>query len=250
MSYWVYIVHEEKLYLQEETFMAMIKCPECGQEISDKAKKCVNCGKILIEETVPVKYCAECGKEIEIDSQECPFCGCPVVPEKKDNATIIKINSKVKKFKLPIIITAAILIVAAITLGVFQYIGSLLSEDEQIAYQSAVVMKNRMRDPDSFRLYDEMFLLKWSIDGEENPRTYCVFKYGGANGYGAITTNEAIFQDGEYIGNYSEELDEDDSNYINLLIFNSAISLYALGDDDFEMVEIDINKIKNKMGLE
>lgn len=24
--------------------MAMIKCPECGQEISDKAKKCVHCG--------------------------------------------------------------------------------------------------------------------------------------------------------------------------------------------------------------
>jgi|UniRef100_UPI003FF013E8 hypothetical protein len=24
--------------------MAMIKCPECGQEISDKAKKCIHCG--------------------------------------------------------------------------------------------------------------------------------------------------------------------------------------------------------------
>ena len=24
--------------------MAMIKCPECGKEISDKAKSCINCG--------------------------------------------------------------------------------------------------------------------------------------------------------------------------------------------------------------
>ena len=24
--------------------MALIKCPECGKEISDKAKKCPNCG--------------------------------------------------------------------------------------------------------------------------------------------------------------------------------------------------------------
>ena len=24
--------------------MAMMKCPECGQEISDKADKCPNCG--------------------------------------------------------------------------------------------------------------------------------------------------------------------------------------------------------------
>lgn len=73
--------------------MAMIKCPECGQELSDKAKKCINCGKVLIEETAPIKYCAECGKEIEIDTQECPFCGCPVEQEKEDNATIINFRN-------------------------------------------------------------------------------------------------------------------------------------------------------------
>lgn len=28
----------------EEGFMALIKCPECGKEISDKARACVNCG--------------------------------------------------------------------------------------------------------------------------------------------------------------------------------------------------------------
>lgn len=27
--------------------MAMIKCSECGKEISDKAKVCVNCGNPL-----------------------------------------------------------------------------------------------------------------------------------------------------------------------------------------------------------
>ena len=32
--------------------MAMIKCPECGQEISDKAKKCVYCGFVFEEEII------------------------------------------------------------------------------------------------------------------------------------------------------------------------------------------------------
>ena len=27
--------------------MAMIKCPECGKEVSDKSFKCVNCGFVL-----------------------------------------------------------------------------------------------------------------------------------------------------------------------------------------------------------
>lgn len=29
--------------------MALIKCPECGKEISDKAKTCINCGCPLAE---------------------------------------------------------------------------------------------------------------------------------------------------------------------------------------------------------
>lgn len=30
--------------------MALIKCPECGKEVSDKAKVCINCGFPLEEE--------------------------------------------------------------------------------------------------------------------------------------------------------------------------------------------------------
>lgn len=30
--------------------MALIKCPECGKEISDTAKNCINCGYVLKEE--------------------------------------------------------------------------------------------------------------------------------------------------------------------------------------------------------
>lgn len=30
--------------------MALIKCPECGKEISDNAKNCINCGYVLKEE--------------------------------------------------------------------------------------------------------------------------------------------------------------------------------------------------------
>ena len=84
--------------------MAMILCPECGQEISDKAKKCIHCGKVMIEEVQPQKFCAECGKEIPIDAQECPFCGCPVEPEKPENVAVSQINEKVKKNKKSIIL--------------------------------------------------------------------------------------------------------------------------------------------------
>lgn len=27
--------------------MAMMECPNCGEQVSDKAKKCVHCGAVL-----------------------------------------------------------------------------------------------------------------------------------------------------------------------------------------------------------
>ena len=32
--------------------MALIKCPECGKEISDKSKQCIHCGYPLNEVSV------------------------------------------------------------------------------------------------------------------------------------------------------------------------------------------------------
>ncbi len=37
-------------YLRRKMFMALIKCPECGKEISDKANVCIHCGYPLHKE--------------------------------------------------------------------------------------------------------------------------------------------------------------------------------------------------------
>lgn len=50
--------------------MAMINCPECGKEISDKAISCPNCGAIIKK-----KFCQHCGEQIDSDCVICPKCG-------------------------------------------------------------------------------------------------------------------------------------------------------------------------------
>ncbi|MCF8145964.1 MAG: zinc ribbon domain-containing protein [Deltaproteobacteria bacterium] len=52
--------------------MALIKCSECGKEISDKAEKCVHCGCPV--ELTKAK-CPNCGFERSPEDQECPKCG-------------------------------------------------------------------------------------------------------------------------------------------------------------------------------
>lgn len=68
--------------------MAMIQCPECGQEISDKAKKCIHCGRIFVEEKVIKEeiICGECGAILSEMDEICPNCGCPV--ETKSSETV------------------------------------------------------------------------------------------------------------------------------------------------------------------
>ena len=51
--------------------MAMIKCPECGHEISDRAPSCPSCGAKIENEIV---RCPVCGDVYFKEQPECPHC--------------------------------------------------------------------------------------------------------------------------------------------------------------------------------
>ena len=64
--------------------MAIIKCPQCEKEISDKAPKCIYCGKVLKEEEEKENKCIECGTILTKTDKVCPNCGCPSKYELKE----------------------------------------------------------------------------------------------------------------------------------------------------------------------
>lgn len=63
--------------------MAMIKCPECNEDISDKAEECIHCGYKLIEKSP--RFCAECGTKLKANAKTCHNCGCPIENDEEDN---------------------------------------------------------------------------------------------------------------------------------------------------------------------
>ena len=134
----------------------------------------------------------------------------------------------------------------------------VLNEEEQQAYECVVAMKSMMKDPDSFRLYDSMYMLqKYDKEGELLV-TYTIFKYGGTNSYGAVVTDEAVFKDGNYLMDYADEADPEADNYKEQLYFKVDIEHYeafkALGKPsplyNFNLLELDVEKIKSKIELE
>lgn len=68
--------------------MALIKCPECGKEVSDKANSCPNCGAV-----VKKKFCQHCGERIDEDCEICPKCGKRVESLQQESEKIIINNS-------------------------------------------------------------------------------------------------------------------------------------------------------------
>lgn len=57
--------------------MALINCPECNKEISDKAECCINCGYKLPKQEPMFQgvYCPKCLDTcIKIDIDTCPYC--------------------------------------------------------------------------------------------------------------------------------------------------------------------------------
>ena len=65
--------------------MALIKCSECGKQVSDKADACPHCGCPMDKKN----FCSECGKEIKENDKVCPNCGCPL--EANKTKTIAKV---------------------------------------------------------------------------------------------------------------------------------------------------------------
>lgn len=117
--------------------MAIMQCPECGQNISDKAPKCVHCGKDFSEDLnndVP-KKCLECGADISDSDTVCPSCGCPTeIPESSTTSTIqavevagVKISKKTKKIA---IISLVAIAVCVLSIFAIQSIGNMQAEKE------------------------------------------------------------------------------------------------------------------------
>ncbi len=55
--------------------MAIIKCPECGHQVSDQAKACPSCG---IEIAGKVTRCPDCGEIVFKNQAMCPACHRPI----------------------------------------------------------------------------------------------------------------------------------------------------------------------------
>ncbi len=113
--------------------MALIKCPNCENEVSDKAVACPNCGCAISPnvETTSQRVCGECGAPLKEGALACEKCGCPIdLPQSDDNPSKEQTASKhdndskpkKKRSKKIVIIPLVVLICVGIGVAAFFFI--------------------------------------------------------------------------------------------------------------------------------
>lgn len=133
----------------------IIKCPECGHQVSDRAKTCPSCGVDIVGK---VTRCPDCGEYIFKDDHECPNCHCsinaaasestPVIPDNSETPAypVVKPEAqapeqpkkKSRKGLWSAIIIAFVLALIIVFLGIY-YAQKTQRENEQRAYENAMM---------------------------------------------------------------------------------------------------------------
>ena len=198
--------------------MALIKCSECGREISDKALAC-------------------------------PNCGCPIRVADNADETQPKSARKVKPLT---IIIPAIVLVAAVIAGILFFGRTQLSPIEQLSVSCVQEIKASLKDRTSLCLTDDIEVLEWGgfspkddLSYNENGEGFLCYlsvPYSATNSYGARVENVAYFflqkKDDEddfsakYAGDWNDVADMlENSNYkdYNNMIGNVAFRFRMSG---------------------
>lgn len=110
--------------------MALIQCPKCGRDISNKALICPHCQEVLKQEERAKIYCQECGEELDSEDKVCHKCGCPV---EILNETISENDKRISRKKIIILVGIAI----AVILAVFGGMSIKKKNDEKRAIEEA-----------------------------------------------------------------------------------------------------------------
>lgn len=106
--------------------MAMIKCPECGKDISNQSDKCIYCGFPIRNEDMIV--CSNCGVLNQAGSTFCSSCGNPLVKgitapstTKAHKSANKKKHSKKRHSKAPLFMSIFFLLLILIAVIVFRW---------------------------------------------------------------------------------------------------------------------------------
>lgn len=201
--------------------MALIKCKECGKEISDTVKKCPHCGFI--------------NKEVKQD-------------KKNTRKDFIKQHIKV------ISIIVIVLIVGAIGFIAYnkkieqdriqaEIQANTLTDDEKIGAKAVNILKSNLKNQDSLNVY-EIWYRKTQTSAEQ-----VLIDYSAQNGFGGTNRNVAMVENDKFWGSDSKADNKitkytEQDEMVEILMAQGIHSLWnSKGSESAPFTQLDKDKI-------
>lgn len=215
--------------------MAMTTCPNCGEQISDKAKKCVHCGAVLIPEEK--KYCPDCGAELEGGMEGCPKCGCPIendatseVMPQQVEVTGVKVSKKSKKL-------IVIGIIAVIAVAISAVVGVQVHK-KNVAAKAAAEAQKQSEEYGSNLSLAAYSMLSGASDAETCGNLIKQVWYNAIYKESDSKTDKYTKPDGYYVSDFNDALQ-------NLFSDSGFSSQLADINDNKDTVNSLMKKLKN-----
>ena len=201
--------------------MALIKCKECGKEISDTVKKCPHCGFI--------------NKEVKKN-------------KKNTRKDFIKQHIKV------ISIIVIVLIVGAIGFIAYnkkieqdriqaEIQANTLTDDEKIGAKAVNILKSNLKNQDSLNVY-EIWYRKSKTSAEQ-----VLIDYSAQNGFGGTNRNVALVENDKFWGSDSKADNKitkytEQDEMVEILMAQGIHSLWnSKGSESAPFTQLDKDKI-------
>ena len=271
----------------------LVKCGSCGNVMQGNLTYFTSSvSNTEIADYTKLTQCPDCGKMISKKAAACPFCGCPlIVSSYSPNMLTDKTRKNFKKILIPIIaLTLVIAIISSIyyikvtkpkntyneamTLlenGEYEEANELFNTiqdyndvsivQEQLKYESYAYstinsVKEYLKNPESFQLYDVSFYQRMADDGSDITNTsdfpVCIMRFTAQNGFGGNTSSYTIAYYNTDIQQYKivgicdslDINDYDSSDEDELLEMLTCILVNSYNDRETQTGNVDIDRLK------
>ncbi len=209
--------------------MALIKCPECGKEVSDRSEACIHCGYPMDS------------KETIVSTDETYEAHEEATKSSVCQTDVMKPIKVFKSKKIIIAVIAAIVLIILIS-SILIIASNRLSSEEEYGLKMVDKYQDMLKNPDSLVLRSDIAVISYSRDGEIYK--YVFFDASGENSYGATVTSTPCFVNGQYLcdsdeipsaSEYMSMSDEEAKMYLGLQLALAHWSMY--GEDAAEKKE-------------
>lgn len=225
--------------------MALINCPECGKEVSDRAKTCINCGCPICEEAATTEQVIYHEEKPINKKKAVLIAATSIVAAIAIILIFVFVVAQPNKQKATFNDAIALMEKGKYTDGIdllntipnYEGVSDILEEAkyESYAYSSVEAVKGILKKPDSISVYDIYFFNPLD-ETRDNTYPIIIMHYGAQNGFGGNSTGYVLCsyddENEEYqLAGYSDsidvdDLDKDDDDYFTQALCAAIMSSY------------------------